>query len=581
MEAGDFAAAIQHFQAAIEKDPRNGHIRYHLARANRQAGQAGDAIIEATKALSLNPELVSAARFLATLLAQVQLKNPCGMDSAGLASAFHFTDVDRQVLAPPAIAYLKSCTPLADAILLGGASGWDVGAQWLLSSKGRPVLRDPLFQAVLGSATISDLDMERLLTAARKALLMAPLKESLRKPHLLEFSCFLAKQMEINEYLFPVSIEEQDQLEKIVIKPEILRKGSRAVAECLLLKAMYAPVWRLLGDDGQDLDTRIIKPKVLADLIDGHLTERNAEISEARDIPSIGSIDDDVSLNVARLYEENPYPRWLSLNTPEAGQRRIQMALHFDEEELAFMDHPFRVLIAGSGTGQQTTDAALAYGPDANLTAIDLSLASLAYAKRMARRFDANNIQFLQCDILNAGQLDDTFDIIECIGVLHHMDEPFQGWRVLVDKLRPGGFMKIGLYSELARRDIAALRKDIMTRNLGDDEQTLRDFRQQIINQGDDGKNGFLRQSADFYSLSNFRDLLFHVSEQHMTIPGIERFLADNGLAFHGFQLPSDIEEGYPADNETNDLLQWATFEESHPDTFKGMYVFWCRKALE
>ena len=44
------------------------------------------------------------------------------------------------------------------------------------------------------------------------------------------------------------------------------------------------------------------------------------------------------------------------------------------------------------------------------------------------------------------------FDVIEANGVLHHLASPFEGWRVLLALLRPGGAMRIGLYSELARR---------------------------------------------------------------------------------------------------------------------------------
>jgi len=242
------------------------------------------------------------------------------------------------------------------------------------------------------------------------------------------------------------------------------------------------------------------------------------------------------------------------------------------------MEAPCTVLIAGAGTGQQAVDAALGYGPNAALTAIDLSLASLGYAKRMAELFQVDNLRFMQCDILNTGLLEGEFDVIESIGVLHHMDDPWLGWKTLVEKLRPGGLMKIGLYSSAARRTIASLRKEIEARETGDDEQTIRDYRQSIINQGADGEGAFLLQSADFFSLSNFRDLMFHVSEQHVTIPEIATFMTTSELTFHGFEIPLDIVDGYPGSDAILDLESWHDFEDSHPDTFKGMYVFWCRK---
>ena len=55
----------------------------------------------------------------------------------------------------------------------------------------------------------------------------------------------------------------------------------------------------------------------------------------------------------------------------------------------------------------------------------------------------------MQADILHLHQIGKKFDIIESAGVLHHMNEPMAGWRVLTDLLKSGGLMKVGLYSEL------------------------------------------------------------------------------------------------------------------------------------
>ena len=93
------------------------------------------------------------------------------------------------------------------------------------------------------------------------------------------------------------------------------------------------------------------------------------------------------------------------------------------------------------------------------MTAVELSLASLAYAKRMSTEFNFTNIHYLQADILHLHQIDKKFDIIESSGVLHHMNNPMAGWKVLVDLLKPDGLMKISLYSEFARKHIAKFEK--------------------------------------------------------------------------------------------------------------------------
>ena len=39
------------------------------------------------------------------------------------------------------------------------------------------------------------------------------------------------------------------------------------------------------------------------------------------------------------------------------------------------------------------------------------------------------------------------------------MDKPLDGWKVLKSLLKPHGLMRIGLYSELARKDIKKIRQ--------------------------------------------------------------------------------------------------------------------------
>ena len=76
--------------------------------------------------------------------------------------------------------------------------------------------------------------------------------------------------------------------------------------------------------------------------------------------------------------------------------------------------------------------------------AVDLSTSSLSYAKRKTEELNIQNINYMQADILDLGKLDRQFDIVESVGVLHHMNEPIVGWKKLKDCLKPGGLMKIG-----------------------------------------------------------------------------------------------------------------------------------------
>jgi hypothetical protein len=91
-----------------------------------------------------------------------------------------------------------------------------------------------------------------------------------------------------------------------------------------------------------------------------------------------------------------------------------------------------------------------------------------------------------------------------------------------------------------------------------------------------------LRHFTDFFSLSECRDLLFHVQEHRFTLPQIKTLLAANGLRIIGFEHDAATREKYrarfPADEATIDLDLWHAFEQDNPDTFRGMYQFWVQK---
>jgi hypothetical protein len=70
--------------------------------------------------------------------------------------------------------------------------------------------------------------------------------------------------------------------------------------------------------------------------------------------------------------------------------------------------------------------------------------------------------------------------------------------------------------------------------------------------------------------------------EHKFTVPQIEKFLKEHGLAFLGFELDARVIEKFQlqysynirgADALTN-LEHWHAFEIANPDTFRLMYIF-------
>jgi len=249
---------------------------------------------------------------------------------------------------------------------------------------------------------------------------------------------------------------------------------------------------------------------------------------------------------------------------------------------------PIEILVAGCGTGQHSIAATQRF-ENARVLAIDLSLTSLCYAKRKTRDMGLENIQYAQADIMGLNSPDllgrggRMFDIIESVGVLHHLADPLAGWRKLLSLLRPGGFMRVGLYSEYARRNEAAAKGFIAERGYRPNPEDIRRFRQDVISDENALRFSKLLSARDFYTISECRDLLFHVKEHCYTLPQLKKNLRELDLAFIGFSVHPGIATQYrkrfPHDPSQTDLDSWHIFETEHPDTFTGMYQFWAQKT--
>ena len=378
----------------------------------------------------------------------------------------------------------------------------------------------------------------------------------------LHFLIALGEQCFMNEYCFIVSDEENIILNEIISKDNLNEKY-------LSLISCYFPLYKIL--DYVPYSTN----NSFNELINLQLLEPLKEIELSNDIKKIGSIDNSVSKEVKIFYEENPYPRWRHSSTYKENKTSANNIIGMEiYPNVVDLDIGSRILIAGCGTGEQILHAQRYQ--DSKITAIDLSLSSLSYAKRKVDEYHIDNVEIIQLDILDLGLLNKKFDIIECGGVLHHMDNPFDGLKSLVDNLEDSGVIALSLYSEFGRRDIINLRNIIKDKDVSN-------FRKDFI----DGKYeefSWLENFPDFYSTSECRDLCFHVKEHYFSIQKLSRMLEINHLNFLGFLLPQKIRSLYnryfPEDKNQTNLQNWAKFEENHPDTFRRMYQFWVSKII-
>lgn len=101
-----------------------------------------------------------------------------------------------------------------------------------------------------------------------------------------------------------------------------------------------------------------------------------------------------------------------------------------------------KVLSAGCGTGQQCIAARATY-PGARITAIDFSVASLAYAARKCQEAGLSGITFEPGELEAFARHGFKFDLIECTGVLHHLPDLEAGAAALRRLATPGSLLRL------------------------------------------------------------------------------------------------------------------------------------------
>ena len=444
---------------------------------------------------------------------------------------------------------------------------------------------DPLLLGLLDAAPVCSVGLERLLTQVRHAMLadIDPLDpERDTSERTLAFYAALARQCRINEYVFDVTPAEEARAWRL----------QQTLAEALRDDGPVPPLWPVAVAAYGPLHAVPLAERLLArswpEPVEAVLTQQLREHEEERlyraIIPALTPIEDAVSRAVRRQYEENPYPRWVRAAPADAP---IPLAAYLRER---FPHAPLGplpggegldVLIAGCGTGQHSLETARRFRGAAVL-AVDLSLTSLAYARRKTRQSGVTNIEYAQADLLRLGALGRRFDLIESSGVLHHLADPPAGWRALLPLARPGGCLRIGLYSAQARRGITRVRQRIEAMGLDASPPSIRRVRQELMDGPWDTGWGQLLLS-DFFSVSGCRDLLFHVQEHCLTLLDIKGFCLENGLTVLGLDVEAPVLEDYlrrfPDDRAATNLSNWHYYEQDHPDTFIEMYQFWVQRA--
>lgn len=281
----------------------------------------------------------------------------------------------------------------------------------------------------------------------------------------------------------------------------------------------------------------------------------------------------DTNRAVRELYESFPYPKPdTDLASILAGQRgpawnaKTSHALFFPEE--APRDD-LEILVAGCGTNTAQQNAA--FLPNAKITAIDISDASLALARASAERFGLRNLELLKHPIEKVAELGKTFDLVICQGVIHHLEDPVVGLKALGSVLKPTGAMNVMLYGKYGRTGIYML-QELLRDRLGmkvqrDDLERI----QTALTMLPDAHPFSIvhRDRAQRISLEEIADMTLHPRDRAYAVDDVRALVEGAGMKLHRWLAQGQYE------------IEVSPLASALGDRFRGMDAWQRAAAME
>ena len=566
-EIGQIDKSINCYNEAIRLNEKFSLAHNNLAIAYLSQNSFINSFIHSNKSLEIEPNNKNYLYILGTVIKNIIFQNKNENLYPHLINILNFKYIRSKDIALSVISLIKYDDRIKKllSIDLKNVELYDIEDDLIELAK------FDLFILLLKSCPLPDLPIEQLLTEIRSKLLLSK-PDNLKFYYYKNFINALSIQLFINEHIYNYTKEEEIVVDDYINKINHEYDISEYEVLCVSLYSRLNEIKNI------SFIKKIISSKELAKIL---IEEPKIEHDLAKNIISISDIANDTSIKVRRQYENFPYPRWVN---PGMSIDPQTLGEYFDERKIKINDKNFplhdtlEVLIAGCGTGQQAINT---YSKllKSKVTAIDFSKRSLGFAQRKSKELDID-IEYIHGDILEINRLKKKFDLIECVGVLHHMEEPEKGLSSLLSILNEGGMIFLGLYSKLARKNIHDYRKEFLQDNENININKIKEIREIII-QRNSLKDKNLFYSEDFYSTSEFRDLICHVQEHTFDITEIINILDRYNLKFCGFEDPTLINrfKQYDSKNDIFNLNHWNNFEKNNPQSFAGMYQFWCQKS--
>ena len=253
---------------------------------------------------------------------------------------------------------------------------------------------------------------------------------------------------------------------------------------------------------------------------------------------------------VATQYEAYPYPP----RDPKDEAKRLVTGspshlgevIHFVRGGRFDPAAPFRVLVAGGGTGDAAIMLAQQLADEgakaAEVVYLDRSSTARAIAEARAAARGLANLRFVTGSLTELSMLGlGGFDYVDCCGVLHHLDDPPAGLAALASALAPRGGMGIMLYAPLGRTGVYPVQR-VLRALIGDEAPRERvQLARRLL--GALPPTNWLKRNPFMTDHlvegdPGLYDLLLHARDRAYAVGEIAEMVAGAGLRIAGFTPP-------------------------------------------
>jgi hypothetical protein len=171
--------------------------------------------------------------------------------------------------------------------------------------------------------------------------------------------------------------------------------------------------------------------------------------------------------------------------------------------------------------------------PAAQVTAVDVSEATVQCTHELKEKYNLNNLQVHQLAIERITDLGISFDQIVCTGVLHHLPDPDAGLSALRNVLNPGGAMHLMVYAPYGRAGIYMLQEFCKRIGIHATDGEICDLAGSVSSLSPEHPlASLLRQSPDFQHKTALADALLHPQDRAYSVSQLFDFIEKAGLTF-------------------------------------------------